>query len=103
MIPLEISVREMMELDPQAVTLIDVREEDEPRPRTGLENWHWMSAPLSRFQGFVSSLDPQAAYVIVCLSGARSLAATDYLRRLGFRNVRSLAGGMDLVERQLSA
>jgi adenylyltransferase/sulfurtransferase len=37
----------------------------------------------------------QASLVVYCHHGIRSLSAAGYLERLGFRDVKSLAGGID--------
>jgi rhodanese-related sulfurtransferase len=37
--------------------------------------------------------DPEAAIVLYCGGGYRSALATDALQRMGYRNVRSMAGG----------
>lgn len=39
--------------------------------------------------------DHDAALVVYCHHGIRSLSAAAYLERLGFNNVQSLAGGID--------
>ncbi len=39
--------------------------------------------------------DPNRLIVVYCHHGVRSLSAVNYLLRLGFTNVRSLAGGID--------
>ncbi len=42
-----------------------------------------------------SELDPDARIVAVCHHGVRSLSVTAWLRREGFEQAQSLAGGMD--------
>ena len=39
--------------------------------------------------------DPHAALVVFCHHGIRSQSAAAYLERVGYHNVRSLAGGID--------
>ena len=96
---IEIQLAELLKRSPESVILLDVREMEEPRPLGPLQTWNWLHIPLSRFQSAMHRLDANAHYVVVCLSGARSLAVADYLRNLGFTDVRTLHGGMDLVER----
>lgn len=38
--------------------------------------------------------DPEREIVIYCGSGARSAMAADHLRQMGYRNVKSMAGGI---------
>ena len=42
-----------------------------------------------------TELDPDAAYVVYCHHGARSLSVTMWLRNQGFDHVQSLIGGVD--------
>jgi rhodanese-related sulfurtransferase len=71
--------------------VIDVREQDE------WDAGHMAEAtllPLGELEERRHELDRESPLVIVCRSGRRSLIAADYLRRLGFPEARSLAGGM---------
>jgi rhodanese-related sulfurtransferase len=73
-----------------AAQIVDVREPDE---------WaagHIPGAihiPLGQLMAR-QRLDPQRPVITVCRSGNRSLAAVDQLVAGGFRDVKSLAGGM---------
>ncbi len=79
---------------PSAPRLIDCREEDE---------WHCCRidgahlVPLSRFaQTMPAVLPDESEHVIVyCHHGMRSLQAVHYLRRAGFAQAQSMAGGID--------
>jgi len=50
--------------------------------------------PLGELPQRYEELDPNAAIVMQCRSGARSAKATGFLRSIGFKNVRNLAGGI---------
>jgi sulfur-carrier protein adenylyltransferase/sulfurtransferase len=73
-------------------TLIDVRDAREriaePLPAASLH------LPMSKLLAEAPGLDVGAAYLLVCASGKRSAAATDLLRSQGFRECRSLRGGL---------
>jgi rhodanese-related sulfurtransferase len=48
-----------------------------------------------------NELDPDTHIVVVCHHGARSLSVTAWLRREGFDNVQSMAGGIDQWSREI--
>ena len=48
-----------------------------------------------------TDLDPDAAIVVVCHHGMRSLSVTMWLRREGFEQAQSLAGGIDQYAREI--
>ena len=50
--------------------------------------------PLGELPQRFEELDPNAAIVCQCKSGVRSAKATGFLRSIGFKNVRNLAGGI---------
>jgi adenylyltransferase/sulfurtransferase len=50
--------------------------------------------PLGELPHRIDELDENAAIVCQCKSGARSAKATAFLRSVGFKNVRNLAGGI---------
>jgi rhodanese-related sulfurtransferase len=50
--------------------------------------------PLGELPQRYEELDRNAAIVCQCKSGARSAKATAFLRGIGFKNVRNLAGGI---------
>lgn len=54
--------------------------------------------PLHELASRLNELEPYSdrPVVVHCRSGKRSLQATDILRRAGFENVRSMAGGIEL-------
>lgn len=74
------------------VTLLDVR-----------EPWEWDIAhlsgarltPITRLEEHIGRLNPDDHIVLYCKQGVRSMRALQRLRAAGFRNLRSLAGGID--------
>ncbi|WP_257388519.1 rhodanese-like domain-containing protein [Tahibacter caeni] len=100
----EISIEEMLALQRAGVPVVDVREPDEYSaghvpgavgiPRGVLEfevDGH--PAVNGRRDPALSHRD--APLVLVCRSGGRSALAADALRRLGFAQPLSLAGGLN--------
>jgi rhodanese-related sulfurtransferase len=76
----------------QEVLLIDVREAEE------YELAHVEGArllPLSRFNEWAASLDPEVEAVVMCHHGIRSAQVCAYLARQGFKNLSNLEGGID--------
>jgi rhodanese-related sulfurtransferase len=76
----------------QEVLLIDVREPEE------YELAHVEGArllPLSQFNEWGASLDPEAETVVMCHHGIRSAQVCAYLARQGFKNLSNLEGGID--------
>jgi len=51
--------------------------------------------PIEEIEERAGELDADAETVVLCHHGVRSLSVTVYLRNLGFRDVTSLAGGID--------
>jgi rhodanese-related sulfurtransferase len=74
------------------LSLIDVRETDEHAlahvPEAQL-------LPLSRFQEWVETLDPDEELVVMCHHGIRSAQVCAYLSQQGFRKLHNLAGGIE--------
>jgi adenylyltransferase/sulfurtransferase len=76
----------------ERVTLLDVR-----------EPWEWDIAhlagarltPVRRLEEYIGRLDPDDRIVLYCKQGVRSMRALKRLRTAGFRNLHSLAGGID--------
>ena len=95
----EVTPQEAYELQQQGAVLVDVREPDEValgRAR-GAE-------PIVR--GYLELrieervLDPSTPVLVMCAGGSRSLFAAEDLRQLGYRDVRSVAGGFDLWKQE---
>ena len=74
------------------VLLIDVREPEE-HELARVEGSRLL--PLSRFNEWASSLNPQAETVVMCHHGIRSAQVCSYLSREGFKKLYNLAGGID--------
>ena len=72
--------------------LLDVRQEWETK-LCRLENA--IHIPIEEIELRADELDPEDDIVVYCHQGVRSAAVADYLRQLGFRNVRNLIGGLD--------
>ena len=90
--PSEVTVEQFVrQWDPGEAQLVDVREPDE------WEEGHAPEAILIQLEELAvrrGELDPARPVVTICRSGRRSLDAAEILREMGFRDVRSLAGGM---------
>ncbi len=72
------------------VKLVDVRETDE------FEHAHIdgaVSMPLSELEEKADQLDKKEDYYVMCLSGARSMAACQYLSKKGYK-VTNVMGGI---------
>jgi hydroxyacylglutathione hydrolase len=90
--PPEVTVAQFAgEWHPGEAQLVDVREPDEwtegHAPRAIL-------IPLGELMSRRGELDPARPVVTICRSGRRSLTAAEILLGTGFRDVRSLNGGM---------
>jgi rhodanese-related sulfurtransferase len=78
-------------LKSEDVDIIDVRELDE------YENGHIPGIkliPLSEFVERYQEIDPNKETILVCRSGARSGRACQFLMHQGYKNVKSMVGGM---------
>ncbi len=71
--------------------MLDVREPDEHRIAhvDGVP-----LLPLSQLAQRFAELDPEQSYYIHCHSGGRSLRAVQFLRQHGFKQVKSVRGGI---------
>ena len=76
----------------EALVLLDVRQDWETR-LCRLDNA--LHIPIEEIELRVEELDPAAETIVYCHQGVRSAAVAEYLRGLGFANVRNLAGGLD--------
>lgn len=91
-LPNEISVRTAFEKRDQGAFILDVREPFE------WEAVHIPGAtliPLGQLASRVSELPQDREIVVVCRSGNRSQEGRDILKRAGFTQVTSMAGGMN--------
>lgn len=88
--PAEVSVQEARELAQNGAFFLDVRTQEE---------WNEVHAegatliPLDQLEGRVNEVPKDQQVVIICRSGNRSAQARDLLRRYGFTQVTSVAGG----------
>jgi rhodanese-related sulfurtransferase len=76
----------------EPVVLLDVRQDWETR-LCRLENSTHI--PIEEIELRVDELNPEDEIVVYCHQGIRSAAVAEYLRQLGFRNVKNLVGGLD--------
>jgi rhodanese-related sulfurtransferase len=77
---------------PGAPMLLDVRQDWETK-LCRLPNA--VHIPIEEIEMRTDELDPDSEIVVYCHAGVRSAAVADYLRQLGFKSVRNLAGGLD--------
>lgn len=82
----------LSELDPAAVTLLDVREPEEYR-RGSIEGF--INIPLSSFRDHLSEIDPDKPVYVHCFSGMRSYIACRILAGHGF-DCWNISGGYRL-------
>jgi rhodanese-related sulfurtransferase len=78
--------------------LLDVRRPDEVAISTLPNAIH---IPIDEIEERVAELDADAETVVFCHHGVRSLSVTVYLRNRGFRDVTSLAGGIDVWSQRI--
>ncbi len=77
---------------PAAPLLLDVRQDWETK-LCRLPNA--VHIPIEEIEVRTDELNPEDEIVVYCHQGVRSAAVADYLRQLGFKSVRNLAGGLD--------
>src|SRR5919201_4284484 len=78
--------------------LLDVRQDWETR-LCRLENA--VHIPIEEIELRTDELDRNDEIVVYCHQGVRSAAVAEYLRQLGFRDVKNLAGGLDAWARSV--
>ena len=59
--------------------------------------------PIEEIEYRTEELDPNTETVVYCHQGVRSAAVAEYLRQRGFRDVKNLAGGLDLWARTVDS
>lgn len=74
------------------VQFVDVREPHERLARSIPGTLH---IPLGRLPRSLHAIDPAKPVIVHCKSGVRSAMACELLRRMGFREVYNLRGGID--------
>jgi rhodanese-related sulfurtransferase len=82
----------------EAPLLLDVRQDWETQ-LCRLPNA--VHIPIEELELRVEELNAQDSIVVYCHQGVRSAAVAEYLRSLGFRDVKNLAGGLDLWARTI--
>ena len=80
--------------------LLDVRQDWETQI-CRLE--HAVHIPIEEIEFRAEELDPQTETVVYCHQGVRSAAVAEYLTQLGFRDVKNLAGGLDVWARTVDS
>jgi len=85
---------------PDPLVLLDVRQDWETR-LCRLENA--LHIPIEEIELRSGELDPAAETIVYCHQGVRSAAVAEFLRGLGFANVRNLAGGLDAWARSIDS
>jgi len=75
----------------ESIVVVDVREPQEYQINRIVGS---RLIPLGELPQRYEELDPNAAIVCHCKSGARSAKAAAFLRSIGFKNVRNLTGGI---------
>src|SRR5699024_2879546 len=90
----EVSPREAQDLQAGGAALVDVREAEEIAQGTP-DGAHTLGRGY--LEMLIADTVPESdrTIVLMCGSGARSLLAADGLRRLGYADVRSMAGGFN--------
>jgi rhodanese-related sulfurtransferase len=90
----EVAPAEARALQQKGAVLVDVREPDETAQGVA-------EGAVVAGRGFLElriediAPDPERPILLMCGSGVRSLFAADSLRQLGYRDVRSVAGGFN--------
>jgi rhodanese-related sulfurtransferase len=80
-------------------TLLDVREPWEIATASVDGS---VNIPMGEIPALANNLlDPDAHIVVMCHHGARSMSVTAWLRREGFENSQSMAGGIDQWTREI--
>jgi adenylyltransferase/sulfurtransferase len=99
--PDEVTVQEMkraLEEPGLGIKVIDVREQDEQQiaavPGVPL-------LPLSQLAVRYTELDPDQASYLHCKGGGRSLQALQFLRQRGFKNLKSVKGGITAWSKEI--
>jgi rhodanese-related sulfurtransferase len=78
--------------------LLDVRDDWETK-LCRLENA--VHIPTSEIGVRTEELNPEDEIVVYCHQGVRSAAVAQFLRQLGFKNVKNLMGGLDYWARSV--
>lgn len=94
----QMSVRELKDkLDAGAVTLVDVRT-DEEREKASIEGALAMNADV---MAQLEAMPKETPLAFVCHTGGRSQVAAEHFRRQGFTDVANVAGGIDAWSKEI--
>jgi adenylyltransferase/sulfurtransferase len=94
---LELQFATLAEAQTAGFTLVDVRDSAElaAEPLPAKASLH---LPAAKLLTGAAALDLAGRYLLVCATGKRSTAAADLLRSQGFRECRSLRGGLKALK-----
>jgi len=92
--PDEVSIQDMKRALNDASLGIKVVDCREPSEYAAAHIPGVMFLPLSELQLRLGELDPQQSYYVHCRAGGRSLKLVQFLKENGFKNVKSVAGGI---------
>ena len=92
--PDEVSIQDMKRALSDSALGIKVVDIREPSEYAAAHIPGVMFLPLSEMQLRLDELDPSQAYYIHCRSGGRSMKLVQFLKQNGFKNVKSVAGGI---------
>ena len=90
----EVDPAEALALQQQGAALVDVREPDEIGQGSPI-GAHRLGRGFLELRIETVALDHRRPVLVICGAGARALFAADSLQRLGYRDVRSVAGGFN--------
>ena len=76
----------------EKITLIDVREPEE-QAVCHIKGTHFI--PMGELEDRLGEFDPDELMILYCHHGIRSAQAALWFREKGFRNAKSLEGGID--------
>jgi adenylyltransferase/sulfurtransferase len=101
MSPDEVSVKDLKQaLDNPSLGIkaVDVREPDEQKI-AAIKGVPLL--PLSQLPMRYKELDPEGTYYLHCKGGGRSMQAVEFLKKQGFKNVKSVAGGIKAWSKEI--
>lgn len=93
-------VAQLLKETPDAVVLLDVRNNNEVEFCKIEGSIH---IPLPELQSRFGELDSAADMIVYCRSGARSRTAVDFLQQSGFKKLRNMTGGILLWSDQVDS
>lgn len=95
----QISAKELQQRLKQApVVILDVREPWEYQQSHIESSVH---IPMGQMPQRHNELNPEEEIVVMCHHGMRSLQVSQYLEKMGFKNISNLSGGIDAWSREV--